>query len=341
MTELPTPAAPGVASHPVLASEQPPAAPHRARWAIGTAVLGRPAYINTASAEALPAARSMEAMRDNTFAVLDAASQAGIDWVDTARSYGEAEAFVGRWLSDSRADAGFVPPTVSSKWGYRYVGGWRLDADVHELKDHSLDRFRAQWTETQTNLGDVVGLYQVHSLTTDSPLFDDDRLIGALAEMPRSGVAVGFSTSGPAQADVVRRAMALAVDGVPLFSAVQSTWNVLEPSVGPALTEAKASGMMVLVKEALANGRLVTESLPSVAGPAAERAVGPDAIALAAAAAQPFADRVLLGPADPGQLVSNLLAGDVQLTDVELAALGELAEPADRYWRHRAALPWT
>ncbi len=67
----------------------------------------------------------------------------------------------------------------------------------------------------------------------------------------------------------------------------------------------------------------------------------PDAIALAAAAAQPFAARVLLGPADREQLVSNLLAGDVQLTDVELAALGELAEPADRYWRHRAALPWT
>jgi len=41
--------------------------------------------------------------------------------------------------------------------------------------------------------------------------------------------------------------------------------------------------------------------------------------------------------------VSNLLAGDVQLTDVELVALGELvelAEPADRYGRHRAALPW-
>jgi len=116
-------------------------------------------------------------VRDNTFAVLDAASEAGIDCVDTARSYGDAEAFAGRWLSDRSAEPEFVPPTVSSKWGYSYVGGWRLDADVHELKDHSLHRSRAQWAETRKHLGDVVGLYQVHSLTADSPLLDDDRLI--------------------------------------------------------------------------------------------------------------------------------------------------------------------
>ena len=77
----------------------------RARWAIGTAVLGRPAYISTGSAAQLPADRSVEAFRDNTFRVLDAAVAAGIDWIDTARSYGRAEEFVGQWWR-ARAGAG-------------------------------------------------------------------------------------------------------------------------------------------------------------------------------------------------------------------------------------------
>ena len=33
------------------------------------------------------------------------------------------------------------------------------------------------------------------------------------------------------------------------------TWNLLEPSVGPAAAEAAAAGWAVLVKEAVANGR--------------------------------------------------------------------------------------
>lgn len=341
MTDLPIPTALGIASHPVVAAEQPAARPPRARWAIGTAVLGRPAYLNTGSAAALPAGRSMDAMRDNTFAVLDAAMAAGIDWVDTARSYGEAETFVGDWIARRTTDTDFVPPTVSSKWGYAYVGQWRTDVDVHEVKEHSIDQFRRQWAQTRERIGDVIGLYQVHSLTVDSPLFGDDELIAALAELPKSAVAVGFTTSGTRQADAIRRALSLSVDGKPLFSAVQSTWNVLEPSVGPALAEARAAGMTVLLKECLANGRLVTEPSDPVVAMATDRGVDADAIALAAAAAQPFADRVLLGPVDAGQLASNLRSDRVELTDNELATLRTVAEPAAEYWRRRAELPWS
>ncbi|MDQ6658830.1 MAG: aldo/keto reductase [Actinomycetota bacterium] len=323
----------------MLAADQRPRVRH-AKWAIGTAVLGRPAYINTGSAEALPADRSREAMRDNAEAVLDAAMAAGIDWVDTARSYGEAEAFVGDWMNRRSSESGFVAPTVSSKWGYAYVGEWRTDADVHEVKDQSIDQFRRQWAQTQEQIGAVVGLYQVHSLTVDSPLFDDHELIGALAELPKASVAVGFSTSGPRQADAVRRALSLTVDGRPLFSAVQSTWNLLEPSVGAALAEAKVAGMTVLLKECLANGTLMTDPPESVAAMAAEAGVGADAIALAAAARQPFADRVLLGPADRVQLASNLLADRVELTADQWATLRTLAEPATEYWERRAELPW-
>lgn len=340
MTELPIPTQLRIESHPVIGVDQRPRIRH-AEWAIGTAVLGRPAYINTGSASALPAGRSHVAMRDNTDAVLDAAMAAGIDWVDTARSYGDAETFVGEWMHRRSSDATFVPPTVSSKWGYAYVGEWRTDADVHEVKEHSVDQFRRQWAETQQRIGTVVGLYQVHSLTADSPLFDDDELIGALAELPKASVAVGFSTSGPRQAEAVRRALSLSVDGRPLFSAVQSTWNVLEPSVGAALGEARAAGMTVLLKECLANGRLMTEPPEPVATMAAGAGVGADAIALAAAAHQPFADRVILGPADSAQLRSNLLADRVELTENEWSTLWALAEPVDEYWQRRAELPWS
>jgi hypothetical protein len=30
---------------------------------------------------------------------------------------------------------------VGSKWGYRYTGGWRLDAPQQEVKEHSLAMF--------------------------------------------------------------------------------------------------------------------------------------------------------------------------------------------------------
>ena len=40
------------------------------------------------------------------------------------------------------------------------------------------------------------------------------------------------------------------------FDCVQATWNVLEPSAGPALAAAHDAGLGVIIKEAVANGRL-------------------------------------------------------------------------------------
>lgn len=273
-------------------------------------------------------------------AVLDAAEEAGIDWIDTARSYGRAEEFLGSWLAARGAHPREIPWKVSSKWGYSYVGEWRRDAVVHEVKEHSQARFREQWQQTRRFLDGSLTLYQVHSLTEDSSLFSDSGLLSDLAALSVAGVAVGFTTSGPRQAETVRRASDLAVDGKLLFSTVQSTWNLLEPSVGAALGGARASGMTVLLKECLANGRLVTDVPAELQQIARRHEVGVDAIALAAARAQPFADRVLLGPADPGQLRSNLQAAQVQLSSGDGDRLRALAENPDVYWRRRTDLPW-
>lgn len=303
------------------------------RIGLGLAATGRPAYINLGRADELPAERDVAAMRAATHAVLDAAYAAGVRRVDVARSYGRAEEFLAGWL----ADRGHDDLTVSSKWGYAYVGGWRMDAEVHEAKEHTLDRFTAQWAESRALLGDAISLYQVHSLTQDSPLFGDEALLDALAGLD---VRVGFSTSGPAQADTIRRAFELERAGHPVFTAVQSTWNLLEPSAGAALAEAHAAGRTVLVKETLANGRLVVDPPPALARIAAAHDTGPDAVALAAVLAQPWADVVLTGPSGPAQLTANLAAPGLLLNPGDLTALLELAEQPRDYWHQRAGLSW-
>ncbi|SEC77463.1 Predicted oxidoreductase [Amycolatopsis tolypomycina] len=306
------------------------------RIALGLAALGRPAYINLGSEGALPAVRDVASMRAATFAVLDDAYAAGIRHVDVARSYGRSEEFLAGWL----AERGHRGIEISSKWGYAYVGQWRLDADVHEVKEHSAARFATQWAETLALLGDRVGLYQVHSLTVDSPLFADEPLLEALAELAANGVAVGFSTSGPAQAAAIERAFALEAGGRPVFSAVQSTWNVLEPSAGPALATAHAAGKRVLVKETLANGRLAVEAPAIVREIAAAHGTGPDAVAVAAVLANDWVDRAVIGPASPAQLAANLRGATLSLSTEEEAALAGLAENPEQYWRHRSSLRW-
>ena len=197
---------------------------------IGLAAVGRPAYITTTREADLPD-RSVEALRHRTHELLDAAFAAGIRYVDVARSYGRAEEFLASWLAERE-----VPDViVASKWGYTYVGEWRLNTSTHEVKDHGVDAFRRQRAESWALLGDRIAVYQVHSATLDSGALDDPLLHAALAELRDTGTLVGLTTSGPRQAEAVRRALEIEVDGRPLFRSVQSTWNLLEPSVGPAL----------------------------------------------------------------------------------------------------------
>src|ERR1022692_3303697 len=187
------------------------------RIGLGLVALGRPAYITGGRSADLPD-RSVEGMRARTFAMLDAAYEAGIRYFDAARSYGRAEEFLGGWL----AGPGHAGAVAGSKWGYRYTGGWRL--------------------------GDRLAMYQVHSLTPESGLLDDRGLLAALARLCAEGVLIGLTTSGPFQADTLRRALRVTVAGQQLFSAAQVTWNLLEPSVAPAAAEAAAAGWTILIK---------------------------------------------------------------------------------------------
>src|SRR5260370_10060107 len=76
-----------------------PHGPVVSRIGLGLAALGRPAYITAGRSHDLTD-RSVAAMRARTISVLDAAYEAGVRYVDAARSYGRAEEFLAGWLAD-------------------------------------------------------------------------------------------------------------------------------------------------------------------------------------------------------------------------------------------------
>ncbi|MFF8675639.1 aldo/keto reductase [Streptomyces sp. NPDC015242] len=305
---------------------------------LGLAAVGRPGYINLGRDEDLGEDRSVDALRGRTHELLDAAYAQGVRYFDAARSYGRSEEFLADWL---KSRPGLDDIVVGSKWGYTYTAGWSTDAETHEVKDHGLATYERQRAETDALLGDRLDLYQIHSVTPDSPALSDKELHARLAEAAAQGLTVGFSTSGPAQGEAIRAALAVTVDGEPLFRTVQSTYNVLETSAGAALAEAHDAGLTVIVKEGMANGRLAGPHAPDVLREIAGRTgLGCDAVALAVVLRQPWAGVVLSGAATTGQLASNLHAAVVDLDDEQLDRLAALAEDPHAYWQRRGQLPW-
>jgi aryl-alcohol dehydrogenase-like predicted oxidoreductase len=307
-------------------------APGPLRIGLGLAALGRPGYLNLGHGHDLGDDRSVDALRARSFAVLDAAYADGVRYLDTARSYGRGEEFLGAWLRDR--DPGDV--VVGSKWGYVYTADWAVDADPPEVKHHDVDTLRRQLEETRANLGDRLALYQIHSATPDSGVLENDAVLSDLADLRASGVAIGLSTSGTSQAETLDRALDL-----DLFDTAQVSWNLHERAAGAALVRVHDAGLGVIVKEALANGRLATRGQDATLDAVADRlGVTPDAVALAAVLAQPFVDVVLSGAATVDSLRSNLAAASLALDADVLAELAGLEEDSAAYWAARGDMAW-
>jgi aryl-alcohol dehydrogenase-like predicted oxidoreductase len=292
---------------------------------LGLAALGRPGYLNLGHGDDLGEDRSVEALERRTHEMLYDAFNSGVRYFDAARSYGLAERFLGSWLTEVEFSPGDM--WVASKWGYTYTADWQVDADPPEVKDLSVDTFRRQLAETRELLGDYLCLYQIHSATRSSGVLEDEELRAELADLRSTGVLIGLTTTGTEQAETIDQA--LEVGG---FDTVQATWNLIERSAGPALQRAHDAGLHVIVKEALANGRLTARGGEDSPG---------DALALAAVLAQPFVDVVLSGASTEEQLRSNLSAYDCEWTPELEAKYAGLAEPPEEYWRKRSELAWT
>jgi aryl-alcohol dehydrogenase-like predicted oxidoreductase len=311
------------------------------------AALGRPGYITLGHADDLQHNYDVAAMQSHAHAMLDHAWMRGIRYFDAARSYGRAEEFLGGWLASRNFPADDLP-VVGSKWGYAYTADWQVQAEQHEVKDHTLPLLQQQWQESQRWLGGWLQLYQIHSATLESGVLTRVEALTALAAHKANGTRIGLSLSGAQQAATLAAALEITVDGLRLFDSVQATWNVLEPSCGPLLQQAHDAGLGIIVKEALANGRLTARNYDSDFASARTRLdalayhhhTTVDALALAAVLAQPWANVVLSGAATPTHLDANLGALQVELASDDWEVLHTLAETPAHYWQTRSRLAW-
>ena len=335
---------------------------------LGLAALGRPGYINIGH-DADIKGKSMDEMREHAHETLDAAWAMGVRYFDCARSYGASEEFLSSWLRSRDIPRDKI--VVGSKWGYTYTADWKIDTagQAHEVKEHTAENLAAQFPQSSELLDPYMRLYQIHSATKSSGVLKNKEVVAELSELKAAkGVRIGLTLSGVEQGDTLREAMEVtAPDGTPLFDCVQATWNVMEQSGGPALLEAKKAGMEVIVKEALANGRLssrnpdegvlpVMEALRELAsdfgsppGRFDSFVYKPDAAAIAIAMHQGFDAMVLSGASTTEQMRSN--AGAITLLRrfrdggaraeeriAEVLAVGR-ADP-EAYWSQRSKLAW-
>jgi aryl-alcohol dehydrogenase-like predicted oxidoreductase len=304
---------------------------------LGLAALGRPDYINIRQNNNID--KSKIAFKNNAFNVMDFAYKNGVRNFDTAPSYGLGEAFLLDW-KNSRQHKDVL---LSTKWGYTYVANWEFGFQgKHEIKEHSLLKLNEQW-KTSKALFPQLKIYQVHSATLESGILKDNSIHERLFQLKKEyGLQIGITTSGSNQSEILNSAKDIAVKNDLLFDSFQVTYNVFEQSTFNTLQQLKAMGKTIIIKEALANGRVFTNEHAKKQLEALSKTydVGVDAIALRFIIDTLQPNVVLSGASTSNHLNQNLKALDFKLLSKDLELLKTLTIGSKAYWDERSDLTW-
>jgi len=313
------------------------------RLGLGTAALGRPQYINVRQEEALN--QDLEAFKQHGFNVLEEAYGSGVRYFDTAPGYGLAENLVLEWLRTKNDDT----IQVATKWGYTYVANFDATAKIHEVKEHSLSKLNEQWGVSKALLPHLK-VYQIHSATLDTGVLENKSVLDQLAFLKAEhNIKMGITTTGANQVEVIKKALDIEIEGQALFDAFQVTYNVLDQSLKDISDVLVREGKSIIVKEALANGRLFrnknyphyTDLYDLLESLAVKYDVGVDAIALNFCVATIPESIVLSGAANKKHLEDNVKMATFKLNDEDISALSKFKIDERSYWEERKRLGWT
>jgi aryl-alcohol dehydrogenase-like predicted oxidoreductase len=309
---------------------------------LGMAAIGRPHYINVRT-NTTPK-NELSELKANGFKVLDEAYRLGIRYFDTAPGYGLAEDLLIDWLTNKNDNS----IQVATKWGYTYVANFKANALVHELKEHSVSKLKEQW-QVSKKLVPFLTTYQIHSATLETGVLENEAVLNELAYLKSAfNLKIGISTTGDNQVEVIKKALHVTVEGTPLFDTFQSTYNILDQSILSVGDVLKKEGKKLIIKEALANGRIFRNSkypeyydlYKTLESLSIKYGVGADALALQFCA-QLFPESIVLsGASTAEQLQENFKINAFVLVDEDLDLLKSFGIKPEIYWNERKQLQW-
>jgi aryl-alcohol dehydrogenase-like predicted oxidoreductase len=270
---------------------------------------------------------------DRTFAVVQAALDAGITLFDTADIYGKtkSEEFLGRALRRRRADV-----VVATKFGME-VDERRRGAKPEYVRQAVEDSLRRLGT-------DRIDLYQLHQPDPTTPIADT---LGALKELARAGKVREIGCSN-FSASELRMAGEVTEPGAARFVSVQNEYNLLHRDPErEVLDECRRADLAFIPYFPLASGLLTGKYRHRQAPPEGSRlqsgfgtepftdanlllvealldfatSRGHTLIELAVSwlASRPTVASIIAGATSPEQVKTNATSGGWRLTDTELS----------------------
>jgi len=235
--------------------------------------------------------------------VLKRAVELGVNFIDTADSYGPgvSERLLGETLDTEREDL-----VIATK------GGLLRNTDTDWLPHGDPDYLRnAQLCSRDRLRMNPIDLYQLHTPDPDTPF---EESVHALAEMKDQGLVrhVGLSNVSVDQLDRARDIVEIAT--------VQNEYNVANREEGAVLNACENAGIGFIPWFPLAAGDL--DGVDWIESVADRHDATPHQIALAWLLAHSDVTLPIPGTSSIDHLEQNVAVADIELTDEDLATLG-------------------
>jgi len=273
---------------------------------------------------------------EDAFVLMDAAWSAGVNFFDTAASYGggRSETWIGNWRRERGADVVLSTKVFHSVTGDPDDYGLGHDRVLREL-DGSLDRLGVEH----------VPMYLTHAPDPDTPI---EETLRALDELVRASKVGALGTSNVTAEQLEEALETSDAHGLARFAWVQNELNLLDPNAqDDVLAICRREGLGFTPFSPLAGGWLAGkykrdeaypadsrmalrpdparegdqdatfDALDAFAGEAARHGVELSTLAIAWLLAQPDVTAVVVGPRRPEHLRSALAAVDLELAESE------------------------
>ena len=282
---------------------------------------------------------------DRAESVIDAAFDAGINFIDTADAYnsGHSEVVVGRAVRSHRHD--FVVATKG------FIATGQGPNDVGLSRKHLMDAVDASLTRLKT---DYIDLYQVHYFDPDTPL---EETLKTLDDMVRQGKIRYIGCSNFASWQLMRALWVSDRDGFERFESVQPEYNLTKRDIEGELFDACANQDVGIIPYQIFMGGVLTGRYSADSPPpddshmasrhaqrakdtywnertfkmvdalkdaAAELSVSVPQLLIAWTLSRPQITSVIVGASRPSQAQSNAAAVSIDLPEEIVARLDSL-----------------